>query len=693
MSQVRTGAVPPLADGHVARPELERALIDALLPGATAALVPAGAGGRGWREACGKTQLAISYAEFLGTSGSADILVWVTATSRAAVLSTFAEAAVAASAADPGESAEARAAGFLRSLRDTTTPWLIVLDDLASPAVMEGLWPQGPAGRTLITANAAQVLPPDLKATVIAVGTFTSHESLGYVMGRLTADLDQRQGAIDLVSQLGSEPLALAQASAVIASSDLTCRGYLDDFLARQSLDAQPAALTWALAVEHADALVPDVAHPLLMFTSLLDGAGVPSTVFAEAAHRNEVPYDATQSGLSALEAAGLLAVDPAAPRLVRMNWVVQAAIRAAMPPGVLDASAAAAADALLAAWPPDGAERDEPTERAFRGCAESLSAVAGDALWASGCPAVLLRAGESLQATGLAGAAEAHWSDLAAQADRLLGVAHRDAVAIRERLGLIRLRRGEGDAVSPFRSVLNERVRVLGQDHPGTARACQHLGRALVAAGRLDEGIAVLADAAACFERSAGPDSSESVTAQEDLAAAHSRSGDRGNAITLYRRTLAIRQRVQGSLHPDTLATCRKLADAHLAEGQVKSAISLYKRVLEESTKALGAQAPDTIATRSALAAAYFTAGRMSQALQLLEQVRTEYVKTLGANHQVTLATTLTLANAYHSVGHLTDAARLLEDTVQRCEQSLPESDPLTAAARDGLAAMRGAR
>jgi len=47
MSQVRTGAVPPLADGYVARPELERALIDALFPGATAALVPAGAGGRG----------------------------------------------------------------------------------------------------------------------------------------------------------------------------------------------------------------------------------------------------------------------------------------------------------------------------------------------------------------------------------------------------------------------------------------------------------------------------------------------------------------------------------------------------------------------------------------------------------------------------------------------------------------------
>lgn len=53
-----------------------------------------------------------------------------------------------------------------------------------------------------------------------------------------------------------------------------------------------------------------------------------------------------TYSGLAALEAAWLLSVDPAAPPLARMDWVVQATIRAAMPPGVLDGTADA--DALL---------------------------------------------------------------------------------------------------------------------------------------------------------------------------------------------------------------------------------------------------------------------------------------------------------------------------------------------------------
>lgn len=53
--------------------------------------------------------------------------------------------------------------------------------------------------------------------------------------------------------------------------------------------------------------------------------------------------------------------------------------------------------------------------------------------------------------------------------------------------------------------------------------------------------------------------------------------------------------------------------------------------------------------------------------------------------------ATSLNLANAYHSVGRLTDAARLLEDTARLCEQELPDSDSLTQAAREALAAMTG--
>jgi hypothetical protein len=135
--RVRAGAVPPLADGFSARPETAAALESALVPGATVVLTPgrATAGRSGaWLEACGKTQLAASSAEWLWHSGKVDLLIWIVATSRASILSAYVEAAVAATAADPTGDAETVASRFINWLSETSQPWVVVLDDLSSPA-------------------------------------------------------------------------------------------------------------------------------------------------------------------------------------------------------------------------------------------------------------------------------------------------------------------------------------------------------------------------------------------------------------------------------------------------------------------------------------------------------------------------------------------------------------------------------
>src|ERR1017187_6306940 len=72
------------------------------------------------------------------------------------------------------------------------------------------------------------------RVRVLPIGVFSHREALTYLMGRLTADPDQRIGAIDLVQDLGYEPLALAQAGVVIASSALSCRDYRDYFVRRR---------------------------------------------------------------------------------------------------------------------------------------------------------------------------------------------------------------------------------------------------------------------------------------------------------------------------------------------------------------------------------------------------------------------------------------------------------------------------
>jgi tetratricopeptide (TPR) repeat protein len=706
---VWVGSAPPLADGFTVRAETGQVTQTVLGPGTALALVPEHAAGpRNWRDATGKTQLALSFAHSLWQAGAVDLVIWLTATNRAQVLSGYVEAAAALGIQLSGE-AESVSDRFLGWLGDTTRPWLVVIDDLTDALAMQGLWPGGPSGRVLITTSDPVTLS-GYAAHVMPVGAFSRREALTYLVGRLTTDLDQRQGAIDLVGDLGNEPLALALASAVISSSELTCHDYREHFLRRreQALGAatvavgEPTAapIAWALSVDHADLLSPGTAHSLLALAALLDGDGIPGTVFATAAVREHsgvrgahaLSAGAVQDGVAALEQAGLITSDTSTtPPTLRMNWLVQAAARAAMPEAMLKGAATAAADALLEAWPAD----DEPEwlARSLRSCTETLRRYSASLLWEGGCHALLMRAGSSLDGARLTGPAVDYWQQLATTSVRLLGPDHPATVGINERLAQAYLAAGRAaESVGLLERIHGDRARRAGPDHPGSVQAGRDLGLALLTAKRFGEAIAVLTDVASGWERSAGPESIEAMSAREDLAAAHRAAGQVDEAITLLRNTLRDRERIQGSRHPDTTTACQKLAETHLAAGQAKAAVSLYQRVVSDRERVLGAGHLQTIAARGALGSANYAAGKMAVAVRLFEQTRTEYVKALGADHPDTLGACVNLAHAYYAVGRISDAAKLLSETVERCELSLPPADPLTVTARTSLTNISGA-
>jgi hypothetical protein len=442
---VRAGTAPALASSFSARPETAPGLASALVPGALVALVPGGAAAE-YRtgspdKACGKTQLAVHAAESLWRSGDVDLLIWVAATSRASVLSGFV-AAAAATGSDHVGDAESVAASFAKWLGQTSRRWLVVLDDLRDAADLEGLWPAGPTGRVLITTANPATIPGKHRAVTLPVPEFSTREALSYLMGRLTADPDQRLGGIDLVADLGCEPQALAQASAVIARSGLSCRAYQDYYAQRRAQleeagggPQSAAAVTWTLSVEHAERLAPgDGVQYLLALAALLDGHGIPGTVFTTAAVRRylgegqAVDQDAAWGALLALARADLLSIDSAAtPPTVRMSSTVKAAVRAATPRDLLDRVVRAAADALLDVWPADEPEPWLASD--LRSCAISLWRATGDLLGAGGCHPLLIRAGQSMEGARLTGPAIAFWRGLAAMSDRVAGAGGPDTL------------------------------------------------------------------------------------------------------------------------------------------------------------------------------------------------------------------------------------------------------------------------
>jgi hypothetical protein len=105
----------------------------------------------------GKTQLAADYARTAFASGRLDVLVWVTAASRQAVIDGYTRAAVELLGAEPDEGSAQRFLAWLQpSAARAACRWLVVLDDLASPADLTGLWPpECASGRTWSLRGAA----------------------------------------------------------------------------------------------------------------------------------------------------------------------------------------------------------------------------------------------------------------------------------------------------------------------------------------------------------------------------------------------------------------------------------------------------------------------------------------------------------------------------------------------------------
>jgi tetratricopeptide (TPR) repeat protein len=707
---IRSGTVPTLADGFSPRLETAPGLAAALPAGAALALVPDRAASSGpaaapdspdWLRSTGKTQLAAALAESLWQSGGVELLVWVEATSRASVLSGYAAATAVVTGRDQASSAESVAAQFLSWLGETSRSWLVVLDDLADTAVLDGLLPAGPAGRVLVTSADAAAVPGGVR--VVPVGPFSLREASGFLSGRMSADPDKRQGAIELAQDLDSEPVALAQASEMIVNSPLSCREYRTHFVRRreqlsQSSTGPPAAaaVTWTLSFERADQLAPGgSAQMLLALAVLLDGHGIPESVFAAPAAGDflagggAVPAgsESARAALTALERVGLLTTEPLAePPMVRISPVLQAALRVAMREGMLARAASSAADALLQAWP----ERELPGWPAsgLRSCVAALRQIAGDLLWDGGCHPVLVRTGESLDHAGLTGPAVDHWRDLAKTGGRLLGNGHPDTMLACRRLADAYLAAGRADDAVPwFQWVFDSLSDRLGPDHRNVIEAQRRLGHALVAAHQLPAAISVLERTVPEFERVCGPGHADALAARDELAAAYLAAGQYSDAITLYQRTLADRERAQGPRHPQTMTTRHGLADSYLGSGRAREAVAAYKRVVADRERVLGPDHLDTLRAQDSLGAAYQATGKAAAAELACERAWAGFERVLGPRHPDTLRSRAGLAQAYSRLGRYGDARALMRDTVDRLQRTLPDGDPLIAELRQSLA------
>ncbi|MFD7771648.1 tetratricopeptide repeat protein, partial [Streptomyces sp. NPDC059787] len=621
----QVGVVPPRAQSFQHRVEADR-LRTVVQRGGVAVLcqVLTGMGG------VGKTQLAADYAYTAWRDGAVDVLVWVSAATRSAVVTAYAQAGVELCRADP-HAPDRAAASFLAWLAPKPSGarcrWLLVLDDVADPADLRGLWPpDSPWGRTLVTTRRRDSALTGTGRRLVEVGLFTPAEAVAYLTETLAVhdrtEPDDQLAA--LAADLGHLPLALSQAAAYLTDAHITIMEYralLSDratALAEAAPDVLPddqhhttaAALT--LSLDRADSLRPrGLARPMLQLTAFLDPNGIPQTALTSTparvhlnAHRTPTSAEGTPTSapvseaeaaaaLRALHRLHLIEHTPNTPRqAVRVHQLTQRAVKDTLTPDQRHALARTAADALVSVWPE--IERDTDFAQTLRANTTSLTSHSEDALVQPDVHDVLYRTGVSLSQSGQAVAARAHFRHLAAQARHHLGPDHSATLAARHRLAFEQGMAGDAvGAVTAFAELLADRERVLGPDHLDTLDTRHSLaswrGEAGDAVGAVTAFVELLADR----ERVLGPE--QVFGTRHTLTLWRGEAGDAVGAVTAFVELLADRERVLGPDHPHTLATRHDLADWRGEAGDPAGAVTTLAGLLADQERVLG---PDHLRT-----------------------------------------------------------------------------------------------
>ena len=236
-------------------------------------------------------------------------------------------------------------------------------------------------------------------------------------------------------------------------------------------------------------------------------------------------------------------------------------------------------------------------------------------------------------------------------------------------------------------REIVEERVRVLGPQHPDTLTTRNDLaywtGLAGDAAGARDQFAALLP----IRERVLGPEHPETLITRGNFAQWTGLAGDAAGARDQFAALLPVRERVSGPKHPDTLTTRASLARWTGTAGDAAGARDQFAALLPIRERVLGPEHPANLTTQHNLAYWTGTAGDAAGARDELGALLPIRERVLGPEHPETLITRAHLAYWTGTAGDAAGARDELGALLPIRERVLGPEHPDTQTVRADLA------
>jgi tetratricopeptide (TPR) repeat protein/transcriptional regulator with XRE-family HTH domain len=658
----------------------------------------------------GKTQIALEYAYRYASEHR--MVFWLIAENAESTMRSLQSIADLLQLPAARSTGQEKVVTSVRRWLTAHTDWLLIVDNVGDPDLLQGVLPPTRQGAILLTTR-AQAL--GTLAELLVVPPMQAEEGAMLVLRRArivaAQDIDAlaalpQTTATELVNLLEGLPLALDQAGSYIEETGCSIADYLQRYssqrkalLARRGIHAgvHPDSVyaTLQLSMHWIEQVHPAAAE-LLRLCAFLHAEAIPEELLLAGKGMLGPVLEATLVDLyhldlvlATLRNASLITRHPETYSLT-VHRLVQAVFQDQMELTEVALWSQRAVRVVNAAFPAVEFAIWSQCERYLAHACACLSWLesAGDSCAEAG--ELCYKAGFYLMIRGRYEEAEPLLRQSVELGEQYYGSEY--PLLIPRLLRLAELYYGR-EKHQPTEQLL-QRALAIGEQHlppthPSLVETLNALARLYRWQQKYEQANLLYQRASRIQEQQLQSEQPETVVVLVHLATMYQSQGKYERAEPLYQRALRVQERQLGSRHPQLIETLNALATLYYEQDKYELAEPLYLRAIHIQEQQLHSEHPKAALVLANLAELYRMQGKYEEAQPLYQRALHIREQQLGPAHPEVTHVLYQLALLCHEQGQLEQAESLYQRALKICEQALGTEHPQSIKIRSGYTSL----